>query len=240
MEVRPLQSNLSKNLRDQGYDLINGPVRNYKILQLWLKKAGNPAELYYDSLAHAFVSDVVIDIQSNSALKVTSRSKNEYKFNMGMSLLEPLLSTFGLNNLELETLITSGTKISMAYEGSESKEVSIGNVEDYMHTADYLHPNPSLFYHANKDRVMLISGVLLAKNLVITIDTDFLVSPELISKIDKKMNGKLNAFKKNDRSLKMVSEGHVLFPIAVKANRLHFDKGHFVKSNLVTDTRSFF
>ncbi|MFT6722885.1 MAG: hypothetical protein ACJA1V_000949, partial [Flavobacteriaceae bacterium] len=127
MELRPLQSNLSKNLRDQGYDLINGPVRNYKILQLWLKKAGNPAELYYDSLAHAFVSDVVIDIQSNSALKVTSRSKNEYKFNMGMSLLEPLLSTFGLNNLELETLITSGTKISMAYEGSESKEVSIGN-----------------------------------------------------------------------------------------------------------------
>ncbi|MFT5021830.1 MAG: hypothetical protein ACI834_000501, partial [Colwellia sp.] len=226
MELRPLQSNLSKNLRDQGYDLINGPVRNYKILQLWLKKAGNPAELYYDSLAHAFVSDVVIDIQSNSALKVTSRSKNEYKFNMGMSLLEPLLSTFGLNNLELETLITSGTKISMAYEGSESKEVSIGNVEDYMHTADYLHPNPSLFYHANKDRVMLISGVLLAKNLVITIDTDFLVSPELISKIDKKTNGKLNTFKKNDRSLKMVSEGHVLFPIAVKANRLHFDKGH--------------
>jgi hypothetical protein len=195
MELRPLQSNLSKNLRDQGYDLINGPVRNYKILQLWLKKAGNPAELYYDSLAHAFVSDVVIDIQSNSALKVTSRSKNEYKFNMGMSLLEPLLSTFGLNNLELETLITSGTKISMAYEGSESKEVSIGNLEDYMHTADYLHPNPSLFYHANKDRVMLISGVLLAKNLVITIDTDFLVSPELISKIDKKANGKLNTFK---------------------------------------------
>jgi hypothetical protein len=58
--------------------------------------------------------------------------------------------------------------------------------------------------------------------------------------LDKKIDGKLNTFKKNDKVLKLVSEGKMPFPIAVKANRLHFDKCHFKGSNLVTDSRSLF
>lgn len=240
MSTIKLQSNLSRNLRDQGYDLINGPLRNYKTLQLWLKKPGNPLELYYACLQHAFAADIPLEIGVNEALRVSSRYKNEYNFNIGMSLLNPLLASFGLNNLELETLITSGKSISIAYEGSSSKEIPMGTVEQYLHEADYLHPNPSLFKNANKDHIILISGVLLAKNLIISIETDFEVKPILLAALDKKTDGKLNAFKKSDRVLKMVSEGKNLFPIAVKANRLHFDKGHFIKSNLVTDNRSFF
>ena len=235
-----LQSNLSKNLREHGYDLLGGPIRSYKLLQLWLKVPANPIELYYAHINHAFESKKALEVAENSALKVSSRYKNEYMFNMGMSLLEPLLSAFGLGNLSLETLITSGKSISISYEGSESEELVMGSLENYLHQADYLHPNPSLYSHANKDQILLISGVLWAKNLVITIETDIEISPSLILKLDKKTDGKLNTFKKNDKVLKLVSEGKMPFPIAVKANRLHFDKGHFKGSNLVTDNRSLF
>ncbi len=240
MEAKPLLTNLSKYLREQGYDLINGPLRNYRLLQLWLKKPGNPAELYYNTLSHAFASDQLLNSQTNSALKVSSRYKNEYKFNMGMSVLEVLLDSFGLNQLALESVFSSGNRVSIAYEGSETIEVPLAHIENYMHTADYLHPNPSLFTHANRDQILLISGMMLAKNLVITIDTDFEISPEFIVEVDKKTQGKLNAFKKSERSIKMISEGKSLFPVAVKAHRLHFDKGHFIKTNLVTDSRAFF
>ncbi len=240
MEAKPLLTNLSKHLREQGYDLINGPLRNYKLLQLWLKKPGNPAELYYHTLSHAFSSEQVLTSQINSALKVSARYKNEYQFNMGMSVLDVLLHSFGLNLMELQSVFSSGEKVSIAYEGSETQEVPLAHIENYMHTADYLHPNPSLFSHANRDQILLISGMLLAKNLVITIDTDFEISPEFIVEVDKKTKGALNAFKKSEKSIKMVSEGKSLFPVAVKAHRLHFDKGHFIKTNLVTDNRAFF
>ena len=240
MQTKLSQAKLSKHLREQGYDLIEGPIRNYKLLQLWLKKAGNPAELYYRSVQHAFTSETLLEPTLNASLKVTHRQKNEYKFNMGMSVLDPVLTALGLNNIELESLIKTGKSVSIAYENSETTEVSLGLIEQYLHTADYLHPNPSLFKHANRDQIMIISGVLMAKNLVVNIETDFDVSPSLIASLDQKTAGKLNTFKKNNRALKMVSEGNRLFPIAVKAHRLHFDKGHFVKSNLVTDSRAFF
>lgn len=38
----------------------------------------------------------------------------------------------------------------------------------------------------------------------------------------------------------MTSNSENYFPIAVKADRLDFDKGHFNDSELITDTRSLF
>jgi hypothetical protein len=42
--------NLTKTLRHQGYDLIDGPLRNHKLLQLWLKRPYNEIQLYYAHL----------------------------------------------------------------------------------------------------------------------------------------------------------------------------------------------
>ena len=52
---------LKRFLRDQGYDQIDGPVRNHRLLQLWLKKGLNKIELYYSNITHAMKSDVVLD-----------------------------------------------------------------------------------------------------------------------------------------------------------------------------------
>ena len=45
--------NLTRLLRKQGYDLIQGPVRNHGLLQLWLKRPLDEADLYYTHIDHA-------------------------------------------------------------------------------------------------------------------------------------------------------------------------------------------
>ena len=72
------EMNLTKTLRNQGYDLIEGPVRNHKLLQIWIKRPLNEVQLYYDHLSHAFSSDVVLTEVENTALNVDATTKDEY------------------------------------------------------------------------------------------------------------------------------------------------------------------
>ncbi|MFM1793999.1 MAG: hypothetical protein RL642_384, partial [Bacteroidota bacterium] len=46
-------TSLQHHLRESGYDLIDGPIRNHKLLQLWLKAGANAPELYYEHIHHA-------------------------------------------------------------------------------------------------------------------------------------------------------------------------------------------
>lgn len=45
---------------------------------------------------------------------------------------------------------------------------------------------------------------------------------------------------KSEQKLKMVSTGNSLFPVAVKADKIDFDRGVFDKIFLVTDRRRLF
>jgi hypothetical protein len=84
-----LQSNLSKNLREHGYDLLGGPIRSYKLLQLWLKVPANPIELYYAHINHAFESKKALEVSENSALKVSSRYKMSIDLMLGCLCWNP-------------------------------------------------------------------------------------------------------------------------------------------------------
>jgi hypothetical protein len=77
---------LKKYLRQQGYDLIDGPVRNHKPLQLWLKKIFDEVDFYYASIDHAFQSDVLLTEVVNDSLSVNSTKKDDYSFNIGITL----------------------------------------------------------------------------------------------------------------------------------------------------------
>ncbi|WP_041823512.1 hypothetical protein [Leadbetterella byssophila] len=68
-------TSLRKQLRKAGYDLIDGPVRNHKPLQLWLKPLFKQAELYYSDLNHAFDSPVTLVEEFDPALTVDSTKK---------------------------------------------------------------------------------------------------------------------------------------------------------------------
>jgi hypothetical protein len=232
--------NLTKTLRKQGYDLISGPIRNHQLLQLWLKTPFNDVELYYAHLDHAFTSTVALKSIENPSLQIDATIKDTYGFNIGMSLLQELLNSLGLGAFELSLEVASGKKISISYKGAVTREVPIGELENYFSNADFKHPNKALLRNANRDQLLLITGVLFAKNLVVDIETDVAIDPDLIVKLTDLVAGELNFSKQGSHSLQMVSSGKSFFPIAVKASRVYFDKGHFEKTYLISDNRLFF
>jgi hypothetical protein len=232
--------NLTKTLRNQGYDLIEGPIRNHNLLQLWLKKPFNDVELYYSNINHAFTSNVELREVEKAALNVDSTTKDEYGFNIGISLLEETLKSLGLGTFELSAEVKSGKKVSISYDNSVTKEVPIGEIQNYLSSADFKHPNKALLKNANRDNILIISGVLFAKNLVVEIETDFTLDADLVVKLNKIVDGKLDFSMISESKLKMVSSGNSFFPVAVKADRIDFDKGHFDNTNLVTDNRKLF
>ena len=234
------EMNLTKILRKQGYDLIEGPIRNHNLLQLWLKTMFNDVELYYAQLQHAFTSSVVLHEIENQALRIDANTKDEYGFNIGISLLEDILDSLGLGAFKLFLEMVSGKKVSISYDHSITKEIPIGEIQNYLSNADFKHPNKALLKNANKDNILIISGVLFAKSLVVEIETDFYMDSDFISDLTNLVDGKLNISILSENSLKMVSKGKSFFPVAVKASRIDFYKGHFVNTNLVTDNRRFF
>lgn len=231
---------LKKYLREQGYDLIDGPVRNHKPLQLWIKKILNEVELYYSDINHAFTSSSTLSEITNDALNVNASKKDDYSFNIGITLLEDLLKSIGLVNFDVSTQIKSGKKITISYDNSLTKECPIGEIENYLSNADFKHHNPALLKNANHDNILVVSGVVFAKNLVVEIETDFDLTAELVAGLNEAADGKLDFTINNQSNLTMVSTDTGYFPIAVKANRIDFDKGSFKKLKLVTDNRNFF
>ena len=80
---------LTTRLRKQGYDLIQGPVRNQGPLQLWLKRPLDEAELYYTHIDHAFESPIKL-----------------------------------------------GKRVGLSYDQVTSTEVAIGDVQNYLMSAN--------------------------------------------------------------------------------------------------------
>lgn len=231
---------LTKYLSAQGFDLIEGPVRSHKPLQLWIKKPFDEAQLYYGSIEHAFKSDVVLTEIENPALSVDATQKDDYGFNIGITLLEEILKTLGLGTFEISAKIKSGKTVTISYENSITKEYAIGNLEEYLFDADFLHPNPSLLKNANNNNILLITGTVFAKNLVVNIETDFTLDASLITSLNAVAEGKLEFTMSSASKLKMISNVGIYFPIAVKANRIDFDRSRFQQLILVTDNTNIF
>jgi hypothetical protein len=232
--------NLTKMLRKQGYDLIDGPIRNQKLLQLWVKTPANGVDVYFSNIRDAFVSEVALVEVQNTSLSIDSTKKDEYGFNIGVSILEEVMESLGLGDLGIEAEIKSGKKISISYDNSITKEVPIGEVQNYLASSDFKYPNVALLRNANRDNILIVVGVLFAKNLVVEIETDFNLDAELVLKLNEVAGGKLDFSKKSESKLKMVSSGSDYFPVAVKAHRIDYDNGVFRNTKLVTRKRKIF
>lgn len=231
---------LTKYLREAGYDMIGGPVRNHKPLQLWLKQAFNEADLYYSDINHAFSSSVSLTIVEDPALSISTTKNDEYGFNIGISLLEEILKSIGLGAFDLSAKIKSGKKVTISYDNSVTKVIPVGEITNYLATADFKHPNPVLLKNANRSNILIITGAVFAKNLTVEIETDFNLDVDLVAKLNTAADGKLDFTMNTTQKLKMVSDSVTPFPIAVKANRIDFDRGTFKNLKLVTDTMNLF
>ena len=232
--------NLTKKLKNMGYDLIDGPIRNHKNLQLWEQKPMNKIGLYHSKLQDALISDVQLNVLETPALDIDSTTKNEYKFNLGITVLEGVLESLNLGDLGLDTKIKSGKKVSISYDKSVTREIPIGEINHYLSDSDFTYTNAQLLKNLNRDNLIIVTGVLLSKNLVVQIDSDLAIDSELAASLNSSVNGKLEFSATSSNSLSMKSTGDSYFPVAVKAYRIDYDKGVFNKTTLVTDNRKFF
>ena len=232
-------TSLQQHLREAGYDLIDGPIRNHKLLQLWLKKGFNGAELYYDNLQHAFTGDTKLRISKDPGLSVNSTHKNDYAFQIGITVLQEWMQSAGLPDIDFNTAISGGSRLSISYQNTITETVPLGELTDFFSGADFHHPNPVLLRNANRNNILVITGLVTAEHLVAEFMTDNKTNAKVINALKKKSGNRVEFTSGKNNTLKMVA-GNSRFPIAVKASRLDFDKGRFNGLTLVTDGRDWF
>ena len=230
---------LAKLLRNEGYDYIEGIVRNHKPLQLWLKE-GNDAQLFHVHIGKAFQGSMVLEEVESPALNVDFNEKNEYNFNIGITILENLLTSLGMGAIDFSTKFSKGKSIAIGFTDTVVKEYTIGDLNNYLVSADLSHPHPELLKQLNRDNILVISGVIYAKNLRVEMETTTSFSAELKAEIKELVNGKLSMEFKGDKKVVMTSDSLNYFPIAVKANCIDFDHGRFMDTRLITDTGNTF
>lgn len=223
-----------------GYDTIDGPIRNHKPLQLWLKQGFNRPELYYETIQHAFASNVDLMVEEDKSLSVDTDKKEVYTFNIGITLLDEILKALGFASTALTSKIKSGRKLGISYKNAVTKTVPVGDITNFLSTADLVHPNPTLLRNANQNNLLLITGVVYAQQLFIEIDTTMAADQKWIMALKDEFKGKFELSVDKSENLKMVADAKDYFPIAVKASRLDFDKGQFKGLLQVTDNRNFF
>lgn len=231
---------LKKTLRKQGYDLIDGPDRKHQPLQLWLKKINDQIEIYHENIDHAFISKVPLTEIRSDALNINYTKKDNYNFNIGLTVLEEILTAIGINNFKLSHRLSRGKQITISYDNAITVEYPIGNIENYLSAADFRHYNPALLKNLNRNNVLIISGVIFAKNLIVEIDTDTEINSETLAGLNNAADGKLDFSTSRTSKLKMTSIGTGFFPVAAKANRIIYSKGTFKNQELVTDRQDIF
>jgi hypothetical protein len=232
-------NSLQQHLQKAGYDLIDGPIRNHKPLQIWMKQSFDPAELYYENILHAFKSKVKLKLEKDAGLIFDENLKTDYSFNIGLTLIKELLQSMGLPPVELENYFQSGKKLSISYKNAISEAVPMGNLVEFLQKADFVHPNPILLRAANRNNLLIITGVLTAEQLIVELESDTKLSNKEIMALTKAANNKIEVSVAKNKKTRMIA-GQGRFPIAVKAARMDFDKGQFSNISLMTDGRDLF
>lgn len=227
---------LTKILKDQGYDLIDGPSRNHEICQLWIDDPWDRLQIFYDHLDYAFKSSISFNPQPKPSLDLVYSSKNTFAFNVGISVAKAILEALGLNGLGLTLAFKNGKSLSVSYSGSFSREIPLGEIRDYFENADFHHPNSTLLRDLNRNRVILISGIIYAKYLRIEIENESDFSAKIEADINEILQGTFDISLSSKRKIQLTSNGDYYFPVAVKAHVLKYRKGEFIDAELLTDS----
>lgn len=233
------RSSLNQQLSKSGYDLIDGPIRNHKPLQIWLKQGFDPAELYYEHILHAFRSRVKLELKKDPSLVVDETMQSSYAFNIGLTLVKQIFQSLGLPPIDLESTFQSGKKISIAYKNAYTEAIPIGDLTRFFQEADFLHPNPVLLRNANHNRLIILTGIVSAEQLEVELDTNTKLTSKQVLALNKSSKNKVDfSLTKNNKT--RMTAGVARMPIAVKAARIDFDKGVFRNVDLLTDGRDLF
>lgn len=231
---------LKTTLRKAGYDLIDSPVRNHKLLQIWIKNIGDPPTMYYQHINHALESTVKLETIEDPALTVNHRHKQDYNFNIGITVLDNLLTALGLGNLGASLSMQGGKNVTISYSNSKTLVIPVGSIEQFLNTSDFTHPNKNLLQNANRNKLILITGTLVAQDVKAIIQSNNAIDASLEADLNELAEGRALFSHSDDNTLEMTSEGNTFFPIAIQAYRLDWDHGEFDRMKLITDNRNLF
>ena len=104
--------------------------------------------------------------------------------------------------------------------------------------ADFLHPNKRLLKNANRNNLLLITGILVTKSIHIEIETEKKIDADAKTEFSKLFNGKFELEHSSEKKFVMSTNDIGSFPIAVKVHRIDFDGGQFVNTTLLSDRRN--
>ncbi|MEY3085943.1 MAG: hypothetical protein RL037_2162 [Bacteroidota bacterium] len=163
---------LIKHLSKSGYDLIDGPIRNHQPLQLWLKQGANRPELYFEHINQVFKNPKELVVDEDPTLNVDATQQVEHDFTTGLTVLKELMQGIGGTPFDISTGIQTGRKISIKYKDAYAASVAIGQLTTYLGESRIEDLSESFIHHLNSNQVLLITGVVFAKQLVMDVSTD--------------------------------------------------------------------
>lgn len=234
-------ANLIKLLRNQGYDYIDGPIRDHILLSVWNKKDLNKV-YFFQMLEELYTSPYNLIKYEAPALFVDFSSSTDYNIDAGISALERLLKLADMGDLGLGAKIKGGKSVTIAYDNAKSEQYVSADLSNYFYhkDAEFKYSNPEIIYQANLNNLILITGLLYAQNLDVHIKTNTDVDSNLGAEITQLANGKIDFSLANSKEIVMKSDLGTAVPIAVKAFRLNFVKGEYKSMKPVTDHRDWF
>lgn len=231
---------LKKTLQKQSYDLLEGPTRNHDLLQVWIKKDTDRAALYAPSISEVFEQPFPEAAIETPALSINSSDKEEFDFNTGMGFVKNALIQLKVVDANIDSHIKSGKSVTVSYNDSYTKEVGQFELEKYLSKIDANAFIPSLQKELNRNNLIVINGVIFAKNLNVTINSDHAIDADVEANLNKIGKGKISFKQTGQNQIALIADAEKEFPIALKAYRMMFAKGKFKDLKLVTDNRNFF
>lgn len=230
--------NLTKLLRAQGFDLIDGVDRSQKLLQLWRIRGNDSLQPFSNHINDIFESDYSLNSNPDSspALQINSTKYDSFAFNIGISVLDDVLKSLTLGQINFNSSNIKGKRVNISYDQAATTRVPISDIEKYLNMADLRNPYSSILKDMNRNNLIVITGLISAKKIIAEIETLTNVTDELNMGINNAVDGNLKFEKISENKIRMESMSDQPFPVAVEAYRIDFDKGEFSKTTRVTDS----
>lgn len=239
-----MKLDLTKNLKQIGYDFIDSPIRNQRLLQLWNLRNINPVDPEANSILDVFRSDYPLEEKAkrSDVLDAISIRKDEFNSNLGASVLDQLLKAFKLNKMDLSVNLKIAKKISVGFSGAYAIEYNRYDIVSYLtdESIDFSDNIPDFYKQLKRDNFYLITGVIYAKNLEVSIETESDISVQIEASLNKLIDGKMELSKINERQLTMRSRSEDDTPVAVRVHRLRYHGEYFKRLDLVSDNMNCF
>jgi hypothetical protein len=231
---------LKKTLQKQNYDLIDGPIRNHELLQIWTKRKTDRSTLYSRSLGHLFELPFEPPVLENESLSINSEEKEEFDFSAGIGFVENALLQFQIPDARLDQHIKGGKFLTVSYNQAVTREIEMHLIEKFLAKIDGTSLIHSLAKELELDNLIVITGLVLARELKVAIESDRLIDSGLEASLNQLAEGKVKFTRTSDKKMILTADTGSAYPIAVKAFRIRFKKNKFQKLVLATDNRDFF